>query len=262
MYLVASLTPVLFAVVGAQQPTLLVTGATGRLGSELYSQAKALSAFSEVRALVTNLTEARLYLNCSACDASEGIFVGDVTDLFTLAPAMAGADAVAIAVGVSGDASADVQRAVEFDGVENQVRALYSAPGGTAPSERQVVLCSSMGTTDPSPSPMEGGSVLFWKLNAEAQLLASDLRAVVVKPCGLTTDASGTRELVTGHDDALLSLVPPTIPRADVARVMLASIVRRDAKLRFDLCATAGEPTTDLDALLESARYPQTSPEL
>ena len=36
--------PVLLAVVGAQQPTLLVTGATGRLGAELYSQAKALGA--------------------------------------------------------------------------------------------------------------------------------------------------------------------------------------------------------------------------
>ena len=254
--------PVLLAVVGAQQPTLLVTGATGRLGAELYSQAKALGAFAEVRGLVTNLTEARLYLNCTACDASEGIFVGDVTNVSTLAPAMAGADAVAIAVGASGGAPADVQRAVEFDGVENQVRALYDAPGGTAPSDRQLVLCSSMGTTDPSPSPMEGGSVLFWKLNAEAQLLASDLRAVVVKPCGLTTDAGGERELVAGHDDELLSLMPPTVPRADVARVMLASIVRRDAKLRFDLCSTAGEPTTDLDKLLESARYPQSPSEL
>ena len=54
MYLVASLAPVLFAVVGAQQPTLLVTGATGRLGSELYSQAKALGN-SKLSAIVKSM---------------------------------------------------------------------------------------------------------------------------------------------------------------------------------------------------------------
>ena len=134
--------PVLLAVVGAQRPTLLVTGATGRLGSELYSQAKALSAFSEVRALVTNLTEARLYLNCSACDASEGICVGDVTDLFTLAPAMAGADAVAIAVGVSGDASADVNGRSSSTASRPSARALRRARrhGALGSAARAVLL--------------------------------------------------------------------------------------------------------------------------
>ena len=95
-------------------------------------------------------------------------------------------------------------------------------------------------------------------MNAEAQLLASDIRAVVVKPCGLTTGAAGQHHLVVGHDDELLtSLSVPVIARADVARVMLASVFRSDTKLRLDLCATPmGEPTEDLGALLDSATYP------
>jgi len=67
-------------------------------------------------------------------------------------------------------------RAVEFDGVEHQVAALAQQNARALPSLR-VVLCSSMGTTDPKPAPFKGGSVLFWKLNAEAFLMGSGLGA-------------------------------------------------------------------------------------
>ncbi|KAH8055390.1 divinyl chlorophyllide a 8-vinyl-reductase [Aureococcus anophagefferens] len=146
---------------------VLITGATGRLGELLYAQAKADPAIGAVKAFVTNVTKAKQYLNCTKCDASEGIF-----------------------------------KAVEFAGVENTVAALYAAPGPTPPVARQVVLCSSMGTTQPDPSPQEGGSILFWKLNAEAHVLAADLKGVVVKPCGLSMGAGGEKALVAGRDDA------------------------------------------------------------
>lgn len=239
-------------------PNVLITGATGRLGSLLYGQARASADIGSVRAFVTNVTKAKAYLNCSKCDASEGIFVGDVTDKASLAAAMAGVDAVLVAVGASPGDSADKQRAVEFGGVENTVAALYGAPGATAPASRQVVLCSSMGTTAPDPSPQEGGSILFWKLNAEAALLSASLKGVVVKPCGLDMGDGGKKALAVGRDDALLDeLKVPVMPRADVARVMLRTVARGDAKLRFDLCAKmVGAPTTDLDALIDAAAYP------
>ena len=76
------------------------------------------------------------------------------------------------------------------------------AGGAASP---HVILCSSMGTTDPSPSAGEGGSVLFWKLNAEAALLGSSVRSTVVKPCGLSMQKGTAKPLLVGQNDALLS---------------------------------------------------------
>ena len=68
-----------------QPPDVLVTGATGRLGSLLYAQAKADTRIGSVRAFVTNVTHARDTLGCQKCDPSEGIYVGDVRNPLGLA---------------------------------------------------------------------------------------------------------------------------------------------------------------------------------
>ena len=169
--------------------------------------------------------------------------------------AMKGVTALAIVVGASPYSSPALQRAVEFTGVENQVSAL-AAGGGGAPADLRVVLCSSMGTTEPNPSPGAGGSILFWKLNAEAFLGASGIGSVVVKPCGLDSRQGGSSTLLVGHDDTLIQTNPPLVARADVAAVMAEAIATRAAGLRFDLCSRAGSPTTDLGALLTQAAYP------
>ena len=120
--------------------------------------------------------------------------------------------------------NATQQEAVEFTGVENQIKALTAGNPYVPPSRLNFVLCSSMGTTDPSPKPYEGGSILFWKLNAEAFLGASGVTSVVVKPGGLIDGDANKATLVVGHDDTLLTTVsPPTVTRADVARVMVAA---------------------------------------
>lgn len=237
----------------AAPPRVLITGATGRTGAPLYFQLKAREDIGEVRALVRSVEKARKVLNCSACDASEGIFVGDVTNVTSMVPAAAGMDTVAIAAGVSGFGPGNASRAVEFDGVENTVAA-FALPNANS-ADLRVVLCSSMGTTQPSPKPMEGGDILFWKLNAEAFLGASGIGTTVVKPCGLIDGPRGSNALLVGHDDTLLSTRPPTVSRADVAAVMAEAIVERASGLRFDLCSKAGPPTKDLKGLLATARY-------
>ena len=97
------------ATVSLALPRVVVTGATGRTGSSVYAKLKADPRVGEVRALVRNetdwVTKARAALNCSVCDASEGIFVGDVTEPSTLSAAFMGMDTVAIAVGTGGGAS-------------------------------------------------------------------------------------------------------------------------------------------------------------
>lgn len=61
-------------------------------------------------------------LNCSVCDASEGIFLADVTDLASLSPAFSNVSIVAIAVGEANYSATEAQmEAVEYTGVMNQV---------------------------------------------------------------------------------------------------------------------------------------------
>ena len=110
-------------------PSVIVTGATGGTGSLLYKQLKADPRVGMVRAFIYNTStsheDAQKILNCTICDASEGIYYGDVTVPATLTPAFAGVDTVAIAVGAPGGSDEDEQKAIEFIGVENQVKALW-----------------------------------------------------------------------------------------------------------------------------------------
>ena len=99
-------------------PVVLVTGAAGRTGSLLFSALKHDSRIGAVRALVRNVTKARAVLNCTKCDETEGIYVGDVTKPSTLVKPMAGVDTLAIAAAVGGSTPVKVMRAVEFTGVE------------------------------------------------------------------------------------------------------------------------------------------------
>ena len=79
-----------------QPPDVLVTGATGRLGSLLYAQAKADTRIGNVRAFVMNVTRARAALGCQKCDPSEGIYVGDVRNPLALNAAANGVDALLV----------------------------------------------------------------------------------------------------------------------------------------------------------------------
>ena len=79
------------------------------------------------------VADAKAKLNCTACDASEGIFIGDVTDKTTMMAAMAGVDSVVCAVGVSSVSNDTLVKDVEWLGVENQVAALAKANAKTNP---------------------------------------------------------------------------------------------------------------------------------
>ena len=139
---------VLLAATTAATPrTVLVTGATGRTGRLLYAQLKAQSDITEVRALVrssANATnKARAALNCTKCDASEGVFYGDVTIPSTLQEPMAGVDTLAIAVGVV-SYNETLIKAVEFTGVENQANILpFYCLRILALQEHQITMLSN-----------------------------------------------------------------------------------------------------------------------
>merc|ERR1712079_661553 len=142
-----------------------------------------------------------------------------------------------------------------LNGGKAQIEAFAEGRAAMGP----VVLCSSMGTTEPTGflEELGNGHIGFFKLNEEAFLMASGLPYTIVKPCGLTDDAGGKRELLSGHDDEM-KVSPPIVPRADVARVMVAAIFSPETAtgLRFDLCSREGTPTTDLGKFFDGARYP------
>jgi len=270
MFLWRSTLVLLLATGASGLPTVLVTGATGRTGSIVYNLLKDKGV--NVRGLVRNATKARDMLKCNKCDASEGIFVGDVTKKDTLIAAMKGATALAVATSASpycqdfkdpktcsyptGAYPVDI----DFNGGKNQVEAFAMASNGVP---GPVVLCSSMGTTEPDSflDKLGNGQIGFFKLNEEAFLMSSGIPYTIVKPCGLTDDAAGKRELTVGHDDEMHEN-PPVIPRGDVARVMVEALLqpKEAAGLRFDLCSRVGTPTTDLSKVFHAARYPWESP--
>lgn len=245
---------------GKEGLRVLVTGAAGRTGSIVYKLLQADARVAEVRALVRNVTKARHVLHCVRCDASEGIYVGDVTNKTSLLEPARGLDTLVIAAGANSKLSQKEMAAVEFIGVENQVAALATGrAAGKELSSLRAILISSSGTTVPDPPPFSGGAILFWKLNAEAMLGFSGVNSVVVKPCGLVDGEPGKHALGTGFDDNLPSSAF-TITRADVAAVVAQAVIDQSEGLRFSLCngKEGGLPTKDLSALLRQARRPWT----
>lgn len=244
---------------------VLVIGATGRTGSLLYHELRQAHEQPQsrvpVRALIRSVAKARAVLHCTLCDETEGIYVGDVRNQTSLQTALKGVHTVAIAAGVSGNFHNTTNREIkdiEFIGVQNAVRALtqdYNQQAFGGLGRLKVVLCSSEGSTR-FPSNDTFGQIIFQKLQAEAFLGSIGLATAIVKPCGLTMDVGGNTTLIVAHDDAPTPTGSITIARADVARVMAQLVVRQwRENLRFDLCSMEGPPTTDLDALIHSARW-------
>ncbi|CAE7395717.1 unnamed protein product [Symbiodinium necroappetens] len=126
-----------------------------------------------------------------------------------------------------------------------------------------VTICSSMGGTNPDhmlnrfgrTTDGRGGGILLWKRKAEKYLIDSGLTYTIVHPGGLLNEPGGKRALVVGVDDKLPT-ESRSIPREDVAEVLLQSLLQSDYRDRsFDLVAEpegSGEVCTDFASLLQS----------
>jgi len=125
-----------------------------------------------------------------------------------------------------------------------------------------VVICSSMGGTNPDhmlnrfgrTADGRGGGILLWKRKAEKYLIDSGLKYTIVHPGGLLNEPGGRRALVVGVDDRVPT-EQRSIPREDVAEVLLQSLVQSDFQNRsFDLVAepdSGAEVCTEFSKLLE-----------
>uniref|UniRef100_A0A7S3V6N0 NAD(P)-binding domain-containing protein n=1 Tax=Chaetoceros debilis TaxID=122233 RepID=A0A7S3V6N0_9STRA len=151
---------------------------------------------------------------------------------------------------------------VDWIGQKNQIDACTS--------DTHVVICSSMGGTDPnnflntigrttnSDGTTSGGNIIMWKRKAEMYLIDSGRPYTIVHPGGLIDEPGSERELVLGVDDSQEGTESRTVPREDVAEVMLQAL-KNDAYVNrsFDLRAKPvdeedASPTTDFQELIES----------
>ena len=91
-----------------------------------------------------------------------------------------------------------------------------------------------------------GGNILLWKRKAEKYLIDSGRPYTICHPGGLLNEPGGERELVVGVDDEKAGTDSRTVPRDDVAELLLAALIYpcyRDKS--FDLRAKpVGDPST------------------
>lgn len=251
---------------------VLVTGATGRTGALVLAKLRGRPSQFEAFGFARSAEKAtRLF------GGADGVFIGDISAPETLPLALAGIAALVILTSsvprMTGQAKPGERPQFEFApggspemvdylGQKAQIDAARDAGVG------HVVLVGSMGGTieDHPLNRLGDGDVLVWKRKAEACLIASGIDYTIIRPGGLLDAPGGRRELLVGKDDAFIRRpiegVPTVIPRADVAEIVVQSLLAPQARNKaFDVISKPEDasraPTEDFAAL-----FAQTTPGL
>lgn len=275
---------------------IVVSGAGGQTGKSLFRQLLVDDDFAPIGIVRTEKSKSALLEDPShpiddgskviVCDVSDEAAVKDALDWSTV-------DALCICTSGTPGPTGEMKNErpvfgypeggdpeiVDWIGQKSQIDALGQA---TSSALRHIVVCSSGGgtdpgnmlnglgrTTDPETGKETGGNILMWKRKSEKYLIEqagndSNLKYTIVHPGGLINEPGNQRELIVGVDDDLLTYggegSPRTVPRDDVARVLLEACRNPEAygNRSFDLRAhepADGEDssvTTDFSKLLDS----------
>jgi len=291
------------AMSAAVSRTVLVSGAGGQTGKHVFK--KMLSrpdlGLRPVGIVRTEESRAALLEECRGAGVDgdgestvspDSVIVCDVSDRVQCETLLPPFDAIVIGSSAkpspTGETNPDTggpifgfpngqPEVVDWIGQKNQIDAALRRG-----METHVVICSSMGGTDPdhmlnrlgrtttttktdkeeedgttsSTDTTTGGNILRWKRKAEMYLSDSGLPYTIVHPGGLLNEAGGKRELVVGVDDVTEGTGSDnrSIPREDVAEVLVQSLLLPSYKNRsFDVRSKPegeGDVTADFDALL------------
>merc|ERR1719163_729322 len=274
------MTPTLFLVVcstalaRAAVLRVAVTGAGGQTGQHAFRKMLARPAEFDPVGIVRSAASKEALVESGIPE--ECVVVADVTDPAAIAAAISGCDALVIGTSAKPAPSGDTDEitgrpvftfpngspeAVDWLGQKAQIDAAKMCGPAT-----HVVICSSMGGTDPSnmlnslgrvtreDGSAEGGNILLWKRKSEKYLIDSGLPYTVVHPGGLLNEPGSRREIVIGVDDERTE-GERSIPREDVAEVLVQALLIPSYRGRsFDIRSKLegeGEITTDFAALLE-----------
>ena len=210
---------------------VLVAGATGRTGQKVVTEL--LANDYSVRAFVRDAGLAREKLG-SDIEYAEG----DVRQRETIDAALDGVAAIISAIGASRDDPSNGPEFVDYGGVRNLAEAAADA------GLNQIVLVSSAGVgREDSALNRMFGEILMWKFKGEEAVRNSGVTYTIVRPGGLTGEPGGEKslEFVQGEDRQ------GRVPRADVARVLVAALSLAEARNKtFELFGGEGPPSMDL----------------
>ncbi|GAB4242500.1 MAG: SDR family oxidoreductase [Stanieria sp.] len=246
---------------------VLVTGATGKTGSLVLKKLRQQSDEFQVFGFTRSLLKVEELFG-----STEGFFLGDIKDRASLETALAGCSALVILTSAVPKMKAPPQpgerpqfgyepdgmpEIVDYHGQKNQIDAAKQA------GVEHIVLVGSMGGTNPNHplNQMGNGNILIWKRKAEQYLIDSGIDYTIIRAGGLLDQEGGVRELLVGKNDTLLNAppdgIPSSIPRADVAEVVVQALKEPDARNKaFDLIskpqdAPNAEVTKDFAALFQ-----------
>ncbi len=211
---------------------VLVAGASGRTGREVVKLL--LGTDYVVRALTSN-PEKKSTLSDIGADE---VVIGDLLSPSDCRRVVEGVDAIVCTVGSTPGTAFRADELVDGTGVINLVDA------ATDEGVERFVLESSIGvgtSRDGMPRPLRfllnTAGVIDAKENGEAHLRQSGLAYTIVRPGGLTDDPATGRVLVGEGGKT----VGGSIPRADVARVMVAALATPESENRtFEVVSRNG----------------------
>ncbi|KAL3784972.1 hypothetical protein ACHAW5_010424 [Stephanodiscus triporus] len=262
---------------------VLVTGAGGQTGQLVFRKLLSRPGYVPIGTVRTEASREALLGGASPVPP-ESVVVCDITsaDPSALDDLVGGCDAIFICTSAKPAPTGDVDEStgrpkfgfpngdpelVDWTGQRNLIDAARRA-GGNDDDGVHVVLCSSMGGTNPDhplnnlgrttrpDGTLAGGNILKWKRKAEAYLVGSGLPYTIVHPGGLLNEPGNERELCLGVDDSIPGTSNNSVPREDVANVMIAALENDGYRGRsFDLVSKPvgdGVVTEDYSELIES----------
>jgi uncharacterized protein YbjT (DUF2867 family) len=249
---------------------VLVTGATGRTGFLTLQKLRQHSDEFIALGFARSATKFKELFG-----STEGFFEGDIKNIVSLKNAIAGCQALVILTSAIPKMKAPPQpgqrpefefeaggmpEEVDYLGQRNQIDAAIAA------GVEQIVLVGSMGGTiaDYPLNKIGEGNILVWKRTAEAYLIDSGVNYTIIRAGGLIDKAGGVRELLVSKNDVFLTNppngIPTSIPRADVAEVVVQALREPNARNKaFDLIS---KPEDDPSAIVTkdfAALFAQTS---
>ncbi|MDJ0845173.1 SDR family oxidoreductase [Crocosphaera sp.] len=252
---------------------VIVTGATGRTGSLVVKKLRQLSDQFEVISLGRSEEKIKQLFG-----SDEGFLKGNISDKSTLETAFKGCDSLVILTSAVPKMKAPPQEGerpeftfepggmpeeVDWIGQKNQIDTAKEL------GINHIVLVGSMGGTNPNHplNKIGNGNILIWKRKAEDYLINSGINYTIIRAGGLLDKPGGKRELIVGKNDTLLinppNDIPTSIPREDVAEVVVKALIEPSAKNKaFDIIS---KPEDDNSAVITkdfSALFEQTTPGL
>lgn len=270
---------------GAAVRRVLVAGAGGQTGSAAFRKLLSKPGYLPVGTVRNDASRQALLQSCDESTSSqpvppESVVVCDITSedsASQLESLLSDCDAALICTSAkpapTGKFNPETNRpefgfpngqpeSVDWHGQKRLIDAAAKA-GGV-----HVVICSSMGGTNPENSlnklgrvenddgSTSGGDILKWKRKAEKYLADSGMPYTVIHPGGLLNEPGGQRELCVGVDDEIEGCSNNSVPREDVADIMIAAVEYSDQYQgrSFDLVSKPvgeGETTKDFKMLLD-----------